>query len=137
LSDLILARGETYRRKKAYDKAKRCFDMALRHTPDHPGANRQLGILAMEQDKVAEAFEHFQRNILAERAETEEYCYAALAALTLRKAKEALHILAAAERNSTDLDGRVKSLIQKYRERAFRMTRGRDEDRDSLAQSVS
>jgi glycosyltransferase involved in cell wall biosynthesis len=137
LSDLILARGETYRRKKSYDKARRCLDVALRHTPDHPGANRQLGILAMEQNRVAEAFEHFHRNILAERAEAEEYCYAALAALILKKAKEALHILAEAERNLTDLDDRVKSLIQKYRERAFQMTRGRDQDRDSLTQSVS
>jgi glycosyltransferase involved in cell wall biosynthesis len=137
LSDLILARGETYRRKKAYDKARRCLDMALRHTPDHPGANRQLGLLAMEQDRVAEAFEHFQRNIVAEMAETEEYCYAALAALILGKAKEALHILTAAERNSTDLDDRVKSLIRKYRARAFQMTRDRDEDRDCSIQSGS
>jgi len=119
----MVQRGEAHRREKAYRKARRCFETARRRSPDHPAANRHLGILALEEHEAAEAYEHFQRNIIAGTAEVQEYCYAALAALALKKGGEALHILAQLEEVGRNLDPRVRDLIREYRDRASRMIR--------------
>jgi uncharacterized protein (TIGR02466 family) len=98
-SETLTSLGDAFWHKGKADEAIEKFDEAIKIDPDHPHANYNLGVFLSDNNKLGEAFIHFERSKIHDWQERALYCL--YKTEEYEKFKEKLDIVIANKKNNS------------------------------------